>query len=195
MQSAANHPSVASSGVEDIPVFSVVIAYEDSMTGKQAKRAYEFLAANLSHEWQVTRQMWKFEVLGIPELREMAATDAAMASLIIVSSRGDQELPADARAWIEKSLGYKGDTVALVALFDRPPEQAEHARATQNYLARMAKRGHMEYFTWPEVGLGKETRLESMVLNRQWEATGETLVPLAALAPREASCACWGIND
>ena len=195
MQSAAIHPLVASSGGEDIPVFSVVIAYEDCTTGKHAKRACDFLVANLSHEWQVTSQMWKFEVLSIPELREMAAKDAAMASLIIVSSRGDRELPADARAWIEKSLGYKGDAVALVALFDCPPERAEHAQATQNYLARVAKRGHMEFFTWPEVSLGKETRLESLVLNRQWEATRGTLVPLAALAPREASFTHWGLNE
>ena len=34
--------------------------------------------------------MWKFEVLSIPELREIAAKDAAMANLIIVSSRGDE---------------------------------------------------------------------------------------------------------
>ena len=75
-------------GHEDIPVFSVVIVYEDFQTGKQAKRACDFLVANLSHEWQVTSQMWKFDVLSIPELGDIAATDAALANLIIVSCRG-----------------------------------------------------------------------------------------------------------
>src|ERR1035441_10386171 len=101
MQSVATHPPLASLDSENVPVFSVVIAFEDFETGRQAKRAYDFLVANLSHEWQVTSQMWKFELLSIPELREMAASDAASAKLIIISSRGDRELPAHVKEWIE----------------------------------------------------------------------------------------------
>jgi len=55
----------------------VVIAYEDFETGKQAKRTFDFLAEQLKDECQFTNQMWKFDVLNIPKLREMAAKDAA----------------------------------------------------------------------------------------------------------------------
>ena len=194
MQSAATLPSAASSDREDIPIFSVVIAFEDFNTGKKAKRAYDYLVGNLSREWQVTSQMWKFEVLTLPELREMAAKDAAMANLIIVSSRGDRELPAGVKDWIKIWLGYKGDAVALVALFGCAPEQAEHARATQTYLERVAKRGNMEFFTWPLVGPGMEVRQESLVVDRRSETAGGLLLPPVVVAPQEASFAHWGSN-
>jgi hypothetical protein len=186
MQSAAIQPPVVSTSREGAPVFSVVLVFEDFSTGKRAKRAYDFLAANLTHEWHVVSQMWKFEVLSIPELREMAAKDAAMANLIIVSSRGDRELPAPVKDWIEMWLGYRGDAVALLALFDSPPEQAEHAQATQTYLEGVAKRGQLEFFTWPEVGLGEQSQQGSLVLGRRLEMAGAPLLSSFVVAPREA---------
>jgi hypothetical protein len=195
MQSVATHPPAASSNREGAPVFSVVLAFEDFNTGKRAKRAYDFLAANLTHDWQVTNQMWKFEMLSIPELREIAAKDAAMANLIIVSSRGDRELPVDVKDWVEMWLGYRGDAVALVALFDSPPEQAEHAQATQTYLERVAKRGQMEFFTWPEVGLGGQSWRASLILDPRSEMAGGPLLASVMVAPREAGLSHCGINE
>src|SRR5437867_8328337 len=69
------------------PNLNIVIAYEDFETGKQAKKTCDFLAQNLSDHCQVSNQMWKFDVLGIPKLREMAATDAAQADVVIKIGR------------------------------------------------------------------------------------------------------------
>lgn len=185
MQNAGKQRSARSSGGKAVPTFRVVIVYEDFRTAAQAKRAYDFLAANLTHEWQVTSQMWKFELLRIPELREMAANDAAKANLIIVSCHGDEELPAGVTDWIEMWQGEKGEPVALVALFDRPPEQAEHARATQACLERVAKRGHMEFFTWPEIGLAQQSRRGSLVLDHRSDIFGGPLLPLVEVESRK----------
>jgi hypothetical protein len=160
MQNAAKQRSVSAPGGKVVPTFRVVTVYEDFRTARQAKQAYEFLAANLTHEWQVTSQMWKFDLLRIPELRELAAEDALQADLIIVSCNGDGELPAEVRAWIEMSLGSRTDAVALVALLDCPPGQAERAQATQAYLERIAQRAHLEFFIWPQ-GLPRQTSLVS----------------------------------
>ena len=195
MQSVASCPKLSSLDPESIPVFSVVIAYEDFTTGKHARRACDFVVANLSRKWQVTSQMWKFEVLSIPELREMAAKDAAVADLIVVSSHGHDELPADVKGWIEMWRGCEAGASALVALFDSPPGRAGHARATHAYLAGVAKRGQMEFFAWPEVGPAKGSQQELVVLDHEWEMAGDTLLPLAALAPREQSVFRRAINE
>jgi hypothetical protein len=195
MQSVTTHSPVASQDREGIPVFSVVIVFEDFNTGKRAKRAYDFLVANLTREWRVISHMWKFEVLGIPELREMAANDAAIANLIIVSSRGDRELPADVKDWIEMWQGDKGEPVALVALFDQPPELAEHAQTTQAYLERVAKRERMEFFTWPEVGLAQQSRRGSLVPYRRPGVSGGPLLPPVVVEPRDASFSHWSTSD
>jgi hypothetical protein len=129
------------------------------------------VVANLTHEWQVTSQMWKFDLLRVPELRELAAEDAVLADLIIVSCNADGELPAGVRAWIEMSLGSQAKAVALVALLDCPPGEVERARNTQTYLERVAQRAHMEFFTWPQ-GLPKQT---SLVLERDLPTKAEPL--------------------
>ena len=168
MQTMARHRSPSSSGSKVIPVFRAVIVYEDLGTAWLAKQAYDFLVANLTHEWRVTRQMWKFDLLCLPELRELAVEDAVQADVIVVSCRGDGELPADVRAWIEMWLSSRAQAVALIALLDCPPAQAGHARATQDYLERVAHRAQVEFFAWPQ-GLPKL----------------ESLVPDQALAPRQ----------
>ncbi len=195
MQSVATHSPAGPEEREGVPVFSVVLVFEDFDTGKRAKRAYDFLVANLTKEWRVTSQMWKFEMLSIPELREIAAKDAAMANLIIVSSRGDRELPAEVKDWIELWQGDKGEPVGLVALFDLPSNQAQHAQATQNYLERMAERGQMEFFTWPEIDFGQRRRQEWVIQDGHAGLTDEPFLPLSAMSAREVSFAHWGINE
>ena len=145
-------------GGKVVPTFRVVIVYEDLRTARQAKQAYDFLAANLTHEWQVTSQMWKFGLLHLPDLRALAAEDALRADLIIVACNAEGELPAEVRTWIEMSLGSKADTVALVAVLDCPPGHAERAHGIQACLERVAQRAHMEFFVWPQ-GLPRQTSL------------------------------------
>ncbi len=170
------------------------MAYEDFRTGTLARQAYEFVAQNLSHEWRVNEQMWKFEALGVPELRELAARDAAKADLIIVASDGG-ELPIEAKAWIEEWLARKCGAVALVALFDCPPERAERAQIAQAYLEGVARRGGMEFFTWPAEWPAGERGPEYLIRGRHWETSGETLLPLALAAARPESPSHWGLNE
>ncbi len=93
--------------------------------------------------------MWKFELLNLPELRRLAAEDAALADVIMVSFRGDRELPVPVRAWIKVWLGRKAGAVALIALLDGPPEQRRRIQAVQAFLERAAQRARMEFFAWP----------------------------------------------
>jgi len=160
----------------------------------QARKAYNFLVENLSHDWQVSSQVWKFEVLSVPELREMAAKDAAMADLIIVSSHGRGEWPAHVQAWVEMWQGDKRGPVALLALLNGSPELAERARVAQAYLEEVARRRRMEFSTWPQAWPEQAGSPERAIVNRRWEMTGETPFPIGALAPRDQSFFHRGIN-
>src|ERR1700730_16057878 len=99
MQHMLSCPPLGAAGVDSQPVFNVVIAYEDFATGKQAKKTYDLLTENLGHDCQFNNQMWKFDVLGIPKLREMAAKDAVTADVIIISCRGGGHLPNPIKNW------------------------------------------------------------------------------------------------
>ena len=84
MTRALTLPSFESAEVDVDSTLRVVIVYEDFDSGTHAKKTYDFLGANLAQDYQFSYQMWKFEVLSIPQLREIAAKDGANADLIML---------------------------------------------------------------------------------------------------------------
>ena len=179
--------------MEAEPVFNVVIAYEDFDTGKHAKETYDFLVHNLGRECRFANQMWKFDVLGIPKLREMAAKDALMADIIIISCHGGHDLSADVKAWITSWTHGGSNAVALVALFGNasPYSESELIRA---YLADVAKGARMEFFAQPSDFPVKRLD-EIMPLDRGSARDDKTLAALAGVIQRDTSFPRWGINE
>src|SRR4051794_11994615 len=147
MQPFANYyPPFDSPERDGAASFSVVIVYEDFETGKQAKRTFDFLAEQLKSDCVFTNQMWKFDVLNIPKLREMAAKDAASADIVIISCRARAELAPEVKAWIELWLADENNATALVALLDDSTAASLETAALRRYLADVAVRGNMEFF-------------------------------------------------
>src|SRR5947208_8848722 len=140
MQRTINYPPAAISELDAKPTLNVVIAYEDFETGKHAKGIYDFLLDQLGSEFNFLNQMWKFEVLSIPKLQEMAAKDVVMADIIILSSRGG-ELSVDVKSWIESWITLDGNLMAMVALFTNRSGDPQETNAAREYLAAVAKRG------------------------------------------------------
>ncbi len=130
------------------PSFNVLTAYEDFEMGKQAKRTYEFLQQHLGHDCRFTHTMWKFDILALPKLWEIAVKDATLADIMIVSCRGNT-LPGYMESWIEAWLTGEHRALALVALFEEHNEEQFGARELREYLASAAERGRLEFFTQP----------------------------------------------
>src|SRR5579862_6505421 len=93
-------PALGSSDTEGSNALNVVIAYEDLETGKRAMKTYDYLVEHLGDQCLFTNQMWKFDVLAVPKLRDIAAKDAVAADIIIVAAHEGNELPAEVKAWI-----------------------------------------------------------------------------------------------
>ena len=172
------------------PPFNVVIAYEDFETGKHAKRTYDFLVQNIGADWHFANQMWKFDVLMLPKLREIAVEDAARADIIIISSRGC-ELPGQVKVWIESWLPIATGPLALVAL--HPREELMRYNVSHNYLAEVAKRGNMEFFAQPDVW----PRWDSSEIAALSDSrlSDKTLSTLAGVVQREVSSPRWTLGD
>jgi len=164
--------------------FDVLIAYEDLETGKRAKKAYDFLVENLGGDCRFTNRMWKFEVLGIPNLREMAINDCAEADLIVISCHG-ANLPAEVQAWIELWLREPHRPFALVAIFDQEGDSAD----TRHYLAGVCKRGKMEFLAHPDTGR------EATVFESQPRIPIQDFASFMTSQERETSVPRWGINE
>jgi hypothetical protein len=193
MQHTAFHPPVGSSDLEADPVFNVVIAYEDFDTGKHAKETYDFLLSNLSNQCRFANQMWKFDVLGIPKLREMAGKDALAADIIIISCHGAQDLPVEVKAWINSWIYGPSNAIALVGLF----ADANSGGETHNvraYLSEVARRAGLEFFAQPNPRPVKEVEgLFKLKCNGRRER--ETFSTLADAIQRDHTIPRWGINE
>ena len=131
---------------DDKPKFSVVMIYEDAITGRRGKLFYEKLVHELGSECDFSLDIWNFEVLAVPEIGDLAARAAAQAELVILSSHGKAELPPGIRGWIERwpELITYSDP-ALVALLDEPKTR-RGAASTLAYLRSVADRNGIDFF-------------------------------------------------
>lgn len=195
MQHTLLYPSLGATDLDSNPIFNVVIAYEDFETGKQAKKTYDFLAENLGRDCQLNHQMWKFDVLALPKLREMAAKDAATADIIIISCRGGSELPNSVKNWIELWLAEKRAAIALVALFDRPHDHLFQSREVRDYLSGVALRGGLEFFAQPEDGAGKSEGTAPVAFDDGLKRDDRALSTLAGAVQKDNSFPRWGISE
>lgn len=194
MQHTAVLPPRGATELEFNPPFNVVIAYEDFETGKQAKKTYDFLIENLGRECQFINQMWKFDVLSIPKLREIALKDAATADIVIVSCH-DGELPAQVKSWIDGWLAEGVRPLALVALIDQPTEDNAQSFATRAYLAEIAKRGQMEFFAQSDHRADRLRMEDLSGLRTAGNLKGKTFSTLVGMLEEDLDAPRWGINE
>lgn len=194
MQRTLSYSSPGSSDLETTPVFNVVIAYEDFEAGKSAKTTYDFLVSQLGRDCSFANQMWKFNVLDIPKLREIAAKDATMADIVVVACHLGVDLPREVKAWIELWESYKTEALALVALFHPAASQREGAHLARSYLAAVAKRNKMEFFTYPEEERGSLPSPEQIGLASS-VAGQKALSALAGAVQQDGRFFRWGLNE
>jgi hypothetical protein len=185
----------SSLAVQKDRTFSLVIAYEDAETGQHARNVCDYLIERLAPECRFVSQMWRFDVLRIPECRELATKGAAAADVIMISSHGTGDLPGDVKAWIELWLRDKGDLLALVALFDRPPCQAGQDWPIQDYLAGVAERGQITFFAEPDTWPGKGPHQIHLPLVTSSDGSIQRLMPIDAVTARSPDAEHWGINE
>jgi len=98
---------------------AAVAAYEDSHTDSRVHEFCHNLARCLGEQCEVSKQMWLINELRIPQLRVIAAREAAAADMVIVSIHHAQSLPAEVKDWIELWVSEKRRRpVVLLALLD-----------------------------------------------------------------------------
>jgi hypothetical protein len=132
---------------DDEPIFKVVIVYEDVTTGRRAKLFYDKFIHELENDCVFSLQLWSFEVLAIPEIRESAADSIAQADFVILSLHGDAGLPARMRQWIEtwsRQIFDRGP--ALIALVDKSMTKDGQNALTLAYLRRVAQTNRAAFF-------------------------------------------------
>jgi hypothetical protein len=139
MENSSHTEAKRALDLDDRPTSSVVIIYQDRDTGRRAKCFYDKMTHELDEECDFSLELWNFEMLTIPEMRDSSAQAAAQADFLVLSFHGNAELPAQTRYWIERwsRLSANGNT-ALVALVEKPKTGRGTAVSTLSYLRSVA---------------------------------------------------------
>jgi hypothetical protein len=128
---------------------AAVAAYEDSHTDARTAEFCRCLARQLGQQCELSKQMWLLNELRIPNLRTIAADEAAKADLVIISLHHGPSLPVEIIDWIDQWLPHKRRRpTVLLALFD--PVYEGDSASMQTYLAQVAKKGAMEFLVHSE---------------------------------------------
>jgi len=128
---------------------TAVAAYEDAHTDMRVNEFCRTLASSLGSKCEVTKHMWLLNELRMPELRAIAAGEAADADLIIISVHHSDAVPAEVKDWIETWLARKKDHPdVILALFD--PLYKGDSSCIRSYLEEVARRGKMRCFVQSE---------------------------------------------
>ena len=186
-------PALKMAKSEASPTFNVVLVYEDLETGKRAMRTYDFLVEQLGEDCLFANQMWKFDLLAVPKLREMAARDAAAADIVIVSAHEGNDLSYEVKDWVEMWTAQDTHNIAIVGLFD---SEATITTPVRDFLESTAERLGVQFFSqpgvWPEAEeLGAIGRNSVSVQPRH----EQTFSILANMVHDQPAVSHWGINE
>ena len=128
---------------------SVVAVYQDSSTGARVHEFCRSLSRHLGENCRLIHQVWLVNEFWMPQLKEIAAREAASADLIIISIHHADSLSDEVKGWFDSWLSQKANRhMALVALFDRV-DQGDSS-STRAYLEEVAQRGDMEFLAQSE---------------------------------------------
>ena len=144
MKAYPSHSERNGAATLPFPTFKCVVIYEDFAAGERGQRFYEKLVAAMDGDCISTHNLWSFPVLAIAEMRNIAASAAAAADIVIFAVSGRDELPAAVKEWIEMWAWLIEDTrPALVALVESPNGESGSIRG---YLRSVTARKHLDYF-------------------------------------------------
>src|SRR5437773_9950120 len=110
---------------------NVVIAYADFSSATLAKQILADSLRVLSAHFVVKTTLWKFELLSLAALRDIATQDAMEAQIIIISADKEYGLPEGAKSWVESCLTNPAvKDVAFVALMKEEQGEDESGYAS-----------------------------------------------------------------
>ncbi len=129
---------------KELKRLTVSAVCEDASASVRTEEYCRGLASDLGRNCELDKEIWLFNFLDMPGLRTVAADEAALAHLVIISVHHAEILPEGVKGWIELWLKKRKDRNAvLLVLFD--PVYRGISSSTVGYLREVAERGHVEF--------------------------------------------------
>jgi hypothetical protein len=190
MRTSRNLPELGRIESTSTPPFEVVLTYQDFHCGLRAKEFFNRLVRDHGSLFRFLCHLWRFDFLSAPELSGQAIAEAVNADMIVIAARAQAELPALAKAWIERWRREPRTSGALVALLDGL--QTSSASTVCTYLRNVATTSQMRFFCNASPPSEMDIAFPIEVVQRpETTARLENKVRFRDLA----AASHWGINE
>jgi len=127
--------------------FHVVIAYD---APRAAQEAVQTVMRAVAHAavFGVRNDIWRFDLMDVPVVREEASASAATANLLVLVARSHEELPASIKSWLQEWATLSaGEDSALLALFHGKKRSASAHILDRQFLEMTARQARHDFFT------------------------------------------------
>lgn len=121
-----------------------VIAYEDVKANRRAKRACQQIAQAVRPDCVWSTAWWNFTMLQVRSIRDIAAQEAAVADLMVLTAHDDVEYPRCVMEWAQVALERSSSRPkALLVLLGPPHEGSENALSYGHPLEHLAQQAQV----------------------------------------------------
>ena len=142
---------------EPSSALKTVLIHENFAVGVRARHFFEGLAR--ASDKSLQEQIWNFDVLGIREVRNAAASAARRADLAAIAVSGQLDLPSSVRAWLEMWLWLLEDERPIFIAFFDSGSAPDNTRIHAHLSCAAAKAGidffcaHRQISLFPVIGV------------------------------------------
>ncbi len=172
----------------------IVFFYEDFDAAIRCRKAFDSIANSLCCGRAVMASSWSFSMLGSSEFNAAILMETSGADVMVVSARGDRELPARVATWIEMCVNGCGDTrPVLLALHAEGMEPDGEAAPLCTSVECIASRQGTPVMCSRDLWLAHADAVPVRALPRSSGAGGGVLEP--GTYPTAGVQRWWGIND
>ncbi len=137
----------AAKAVEGGQPMRVVIAYDDLTAGKRAMQVLFDIAKSMGDAIEFEPVPWSFELLSDVNWREVAASEAVKADILIIASSGARPVPSEVARWTEAAIQQKqGTAAAVVALFGSEENPDRDGSPRLEFIQKAAREAGLDFF-------------------------------------------------
>ena len=172
---------------------NVLIAYNEVSEGRRGMDLFCALRHDVPTKLDLRCDLWRFDLIGLPGVREAAVLAARHAQMIVVATNADVDVPAAVKDWLDQSFtGRAPGSAAMVALLHSRSAGGLALSPSRASLELMAYRRKFQFF----VAAAREGKADTTLgVKRVRERAVRTSAVLEEILHRPPRPPRWGINE
>jgi hypothetical protein len=146
MNSQAFARSKEGANADELSPLPVMILYEDSMTGRRAKRMLDRVLHEVDLPEPVDLRVCRMNLLHEPRMRARAVRMAAESEIVVLSTYGKEEGLEDVEGWLEEWSRSRSDQPCAFAVLLHDAESPADPNQWLTPLREAAREGNLDFF-------------------------------------------------